>query len=218
MSQLHRRPLSDVSACPAKSRYAVHRGPEGNPAWTPVRDPDRCHGCLPPTRWVQSCPQVLVQNAPQRTFSWGSSFFTPSFSRRIKAQAARPGASIRETSPPLTNVVEVQHLFRLQQGALLKYTYKTHWLTLEKQAPKRRGKQVPRCTPDGLPWCMESVWLPSFDSLLPLPSTGAAGAVSGNYGVGCGSSGQVVQAAARALLARKFPGWAGCTRASKAPR
>ena len=28
----------------------------------------------------------------------------------------------------------------------------------------------------------------------------------------------MVQAAARAFLTRKFPGWAGCTRASKAPR
>lgn len=79
-------------------------------------------------------------------------------------------------------------LSSLQQGALLKYSYKTscktNWLTLEKQAPNRE-ETVPGCTHrSDSTWCMESMWLPSFDSLLPLPSAGAAGAVSGNYGAG----------------------------------
>ena len=72
-------------------------------------------------------------------------------------------------------------------------------LAYSRKAPN--GEEiVPGCTHRSYsPWCMESAWLPSFHSLLQLPSAGAAGAVSGSFG-GCGSSGQVVQAAARALL------------------
>lgn len=131
--------------------------------------------------WVQSYPQVLVQNAPQRTFSWGSCN-TPSFSGESKhkrhAQApasekpARRSQMWWKSSTSFVSPTGGPSQIHLQNT--LAYSRKT--------SSKRRGNGSRVYTWSDLPWCMESVWLPGFDSLLPLPSAGAAGAVSGNYG------------------------------------
>lgn len=63
-------------------------------------------------------------------------------------------------------------LSSLQQGALLKYTYKTHWLTLEKQA--LNGEEtVPRCTPGAT---CSGVWSPcGSPALIPCSRCRALG-------------------------------------------
>lgn len=63
-------------------------------------------------------------------------------------------------------------LSSLQQGALLKYTYKTHWLTLEKQA--LNGEEtVPRCTPGAT---CPGVWSPcGSPALIPCSRCRALG-------------------------------------------
>ena len=55
-------------------------------------------------------------------------------------------------------------------------------LAYSRKTSSNGEEAAPGCThrSDSL-WYMESMWLPSFDSLLPLLSAGAAGAVSGNF-------------------------------------
>ena len=106
VSQQHRSPLGDVINA---AKVAVSaQGPRGNPAWTPSGDPHRCHG----HPWVQSCAQILVQNAPQRTFS-RDSCNTSSFSRESKHKRLAQGPASEKPARRLTNVVQVQHLFPL---------------------------------------------------------------------------------------------------------
>ena len=55
-------------------------------------------------------------------------------------------------------------------------------LAYSRKTSSNGEEAVPGCTHrSDSPWYMESVWLPSFDSLLPLLSAGVAGAVSGNF-------------------------------------
>lgn len=95
------------------------------------------------------------QNAPQRTFSWGSCN-TPSFSGESKHNGT-PSASIRETSRRSQMWWKSSTSFVSPTGGLLKYTYKTHWLALEKQAlnGEEAGSQV--LYTRRLPWCVVRV-------------------------------------------------------------
>lgn len=55
-------------------------------------------------------------------------------------------------------------------------------LAYSRKTSSNGEEAVPGCTHrSDSPWYMESVWLPSFDSLLPLLSAGVAGAVAGNF-------------------------------------